>query len=137
MTADPAERRPDESHRAFARFCLYRAQPAHRRNLSEVARLCRVSRQAIHQTATRHEWDKRLSPDDWLSRFAYGGRNPILDLMRQKAASSESLEDSLAPVDLEKATADLHELSIALEATDPFAGLDLSDPWSPPEQPNP
>jgi hypothetical protein len=100
LTNNPAQRRPDESPRAHARFLIYRALPAHSRTLAEVARVCGVSRQAIFLQAKRHEWAERAAPVNVLGAMAYGGRNPLLDLIRQKAeqASFHKLHHPVYPL---------------------------------------
>lgn len=86
MTNNPAQRRPDESPRAYARFRLYLALPAHKRTLAEVARVVGVTRQAIHLQAVRHDWAERLPVPNYLSFAAYGGRNPLLEALREREA---------------------------------------------------
>ena len=58
---DPLLRRPDESPQAFARFRFYRRLAAEHRTVAAAARLLRVSRQALNETAVRHEWRERVT----------------------------------------------------------------------------
>jgi len=58
---DPLQRRPDESPLAFARFNVYNHLAAERRTVAAAARLLRVSRQALNETAQRHQWRERVT----------------------------------------------------------------------------
>jgi hypothetical protein len=116
--SDPCDRRPDETVRAYARFRLYQSLPAYSRSLSQVARVCGVTRQSIQQQATRHEWELRVSPPNYLAAItalSYG-RNPLLDQLEEwgKAQQKQEVTDTDRGLDL----AFLEDL----EKEDHFAG---------------
>jgi hypothetical protein len=115
---DPCDRRPDETASAHARFLLYQSLPAYSRSLSQVARVCGVTRQAIQQQATRHEWELRVGPPNYLAALtalSFGGKHPLLELLEEREKQGGTDPDT---------GFDLAFLE-ALEKEDHFAGLDL------------
>ena len=113
--SDPCDRRPDETASAYARFCLYQSIPAYSRSLSQVARVCGVTRQAIQQQATRHEWELRVAPPNYLAALtalSFGGKHPLLELLEER--EKQEVTDTDRGFDL--------AFLEALEKEDHFAG---------------
>lgn len=116
--SDPCDRRPDETASAHARFLLFQSLPPYSRSLSQVARVCGVTRQAIQQQATRHEWELRVGPPNILgaiTALSFGGKHPLLELLEEREKQEGTDPDT---------GFDLAFLE-ALEKEDHFAGLDL------------
>jgi hypothetical protein len=120
--SDPCDRRPDETASAYARFCLYQFLPAYSRSLSAVARVCGVTRQSIQQQATRHEWELRVGPPNYLAALtalSYGGKHPLLELLEERERDLQKQEVTDPDTGFDLAFLE------ALEKEDHFAGLDL------------
>ncbi len=129
---DPCDRRPDETASAYARFRLYQSLPAHSQTLSAVARVCGVTRQSIQLEASRHEWEKRVGPPNYLraiTALSFGGKHPLLELLeeRERDLQKQEVTDTDTGFDfafLEDLKKEDHFAGLDLEI-DPLEGLDL------------